>query len=165
MLGEALETPSEILAPGIEALEAIGDVDRQRLVVLARGAVGLVSDLAEPAEPRQPGDLAEDDHHQREQDERQQPGGDPADPVVARDQRQHIIVEPERGEQADQTAERAEQDAAPAQSAAEIGHGAQARHRNQCRLGGIRRARRREHFDLLDAEGGGFAVLFLAHAK
>ena len=70
MLGETLETPGEILAPGIEALQAIGDVDGELLVVLPRGAVGLVPDLAEPAEPREPRDLAQDDHQQREQDER-----------------------------------------------------------------------------------------------
>ena len=157
--------PRQVLAPGIEALQAIGDIDGKRLVVLARGAVGLVPDLAETPEPREPGDLAQHDHEQREQDERQESDGDPADPVVARDQRQHIVVEPERGEQADETAKRAEQDAAPAQAAAEIGHGAHARHRKRRRLGSGRRGRRNEHFDLLDAEGGRLAVRFLAHAR
>ena len=165
MLGETLETPSEVLAPGIETLQAIGDVDGERLVVLPRGAVGLVPDLAEPAEPREPGDFAQDDHQQREQDQRQQPGSRPADPIVARDQRQHVIVEPERGEQADETAKRADQDTAPAEPAAEVRHGAPARHRQRFRLRHGGWGRRQEHIDLLDAEGGGFAVRFLAHAK
>ena len=58
MLGEALQPPGEILAPGIEALQAVGDVDGERLVVLARGAVGLVPDLAETPEPGEPRHLA-----------------------------------------------------------------------------------------------------------
>ncbi len=87
VLGKPLEPPGEVLAPGIESLQPRGDVERERLVVLARGAVGLVPDLAETPEPREPRDLAQDDHDQREHDETQQAGGDPADPVVARDQR------------------------------------------------------------------------------
>ena len=166
VLGEALQSPGEILASGIEALQAIGDIDGERLVVLARGAVGLVPDLAEPAEPREPGDLSQDDHRQRKQHEREQPDSRPADPIVARDQRQHVVVEPERSEQADEPAKRADEDAAPAQAPAKIGHGAAARNRKRHRLcRKIRHRRRDEHVHLLDAEGRGSAVRFLAHAN
>jgi hypothetical protein len=155
----------QVFAPGIKALQPVGDIDSERFVVLARGTIGLVADLAEPPESGEPADLAQHDHEQREQHQPQKPDGGPADPVVTRDQRQHIVVEPERGEQAYETAKRAEQDAAPAQAAADVGQGAHARHRKCRRLGDGRGGRRDHQFDVLDAEGGGLAVRFLAHAR
>ena len=90
VLGEPLQSPGEVLAPGIEALQPIGDIERERLVASTRGGVGLVADLAEPAEPREPGDLAQDDHQQaRSSTSAEEPDGGPADPIVARDQRAH----------------------------------------------------------------------------
>ena len=139
MLGEPGEPPGEVLAAAIEALQPVRDIDGERLIVLPRRGVGLMPDLAEPPEPGEPGHLAEDDHQQREDHHGEERDGRPADPVVAGDKRDGPVIEPKRSDQADQPAERAEQDAAPAQPAAEIGHGARPRRRQRSRLAVERR--------------------------
>src|SRR4029450_11863342 len=104
MLGEAAQSPGKVLAPAVKALQPVCDIDSKGLIVLPRGAVCLVPYLSQPPEACESCHLAQNDHREREQHETEESDGRPTDPIVAGDQRQRPIVEPERGDQADRPA-------------------------------------------------------------